>query len=116
MFKGLNFVLAHVPSIEEALPFYTEKLELKIEGQVPGFVQFELPAGQGAIYALCEEGPAMPSSIELWWYVDNAEATLATLQAREVPILEGIKDEPFGRTLIIQDPAGNKIHILQPAY
>ena len=115
MFKGLNFVLAHVPSIEQVLPFYTEKLGLEIEGQVPGFVSFKLPRGEGAMYALSEEGPAEPSSIELWWYVDNAEATLATLQARDVAILAGITDEPFGRTLIIEDPAGNKIHILQPA-
>ena len=47
MLNGLNFVLAHVPSIAEVLPFYTEKLEFEVETQVPGFVQFKQPNGQG---------------------------------------------------------------------
>jgi predicted enzyme related to lactoylglutathione lyase len=51
----------------------------------------------------------------MWWYVDDAEATLAQLQAREIPIVEALADQPFGRTLAIQDPAGNKIYLLQLA-
>jgi predicted enzyme related to lactoylglutathione lyase len=47
--------------------------------------------------------------------VDNAEATLAQLQARDIPIVDPLTDQPFGRTLAIQDPAGNKIYLLQLA-
>ena len=116
MFNGLNFVLAHVPSIAAVLPFYTEKLGFEIEDQLPGFIQFKQPNGQGAAYALSEEGHVEPrSSVELWWFVDDAEATLAQLQARDAPIVEGLADQPFGRTLAIQDPAGNKIYLLQLA-
>lgn len=116
MLNGLNFVLAHVPSIEQVLPFYTEKLGLEIEAQGPGFVQFKQPGGEGASYALSEEGHVEPkSSVELWWYVDDAEATLAQLQQRDIPIVEALADQPFGRTLAIQDPAGNKIYLLQLA-
>ena len=116
MFKGLSFIMAHVPSIAEVLPFYTEKLGFEIEDQLPGFVQFKQPNGQGAIYALSEEGPVEPkNSVELWWYVEDAEATQAQLQARAIPIVEPLTDQPFGRTLIIQDPAGNKISLLQLA-
>jgi predicted enzyme related to lactoylglutathione lyase len=114
MLNGLNFVLAHVPSIAQVLPFYTEKLGFEIEAQAPGFVQFKQPNGQGAAYALSEEGHVEPkSSVELWWFVDDAEATLAQLQAREIPIVEALADQPFGRTLAIEDPAGNKIYLLQ---
>jgi predicted enzyme related to lactoylglutathione lyase len=116
MLNGLNFVLAHVPSIEQVLPFYTEKLGFEIEDQAPGFIQFKQPRGEGATYALSEEGHIEPrSSVELWWYVDNAEATLAELQARDIPIVDPLTDQPFGRTLAIQDPAGNKIYLLQLA-
>src|SRR5947208_2822481 len=116
MFKGLNFILAHVQSIEQVLPFYTEKLGLEIEAQGPGFVQFKLPKGEGASYALSQEDNVEPkASTELWWYVDDAEATLAELQARGVAIINELKDEPFGRTLAIQDSAGNKLYILQLA-
>lgn len=116
MLNGLNFVLAHVPSIEQVLPFYTEKLGFEIEDQLPGFVQFKRPNGEGATYALSEEGHVEPrSSVELWWFVEDAEATLAQLQQRAIPIVEGLTDQPFGRTITIQDPAGNKIYLLQMA-
>lgn len=116
MLNGLNFVLVHVPSVEQVLPFYTEKLGFEIENQQPGFVQFKQIRGEGASYALSEEGHVESRmSVELWWYVDNAEVTLAQLQAREVPIVEGLTDQPFGRTLAIQDPAGNKMYLLQLA-
>jgi predicted enzyme related to lactoylglutathione lyase len=116
MLNGLNFVLAHVPSIAEVLPFYTEKLEFEIETQVPGFVQFKQPNGQGATYALSEEGNAEPkASTELWWYVDDAEATRKQLLARNIRLVEELADQPFGRTMTIADPAGNKIYLLQLA-
>lgn len=116
MFNGLNFIMAHVPSIEQVLPFYTEKLGFEIEDQMPGFVQFKQPNGQGATYALSEEGHVEPKmSVELWWFVDDAEATQTQLQALDIPIVEALADQPFGRTLTIQDPAGNKIFLLQLA-
>jgi lactoylglutathione lyase len=116
MFNGLNFVIAHVPSIAGVLPFYTEKLGFEIETQMPGFVQFKQPHGQGATYALSEEGPVKPdTSLELWWFVDDAEASQAKLRFLDIPIVQPLTDEPFGRTLAIQDPAGNKLYLLQPA-
>lgn len=117
MFKGLNFTLVHVASIAEVLPFYTEKLGFEIEVQGPDFVQFKQPNGQGAVYALSHDGPvtATAGSTELWWYVDDAEATQAKLRELDVPIVDALADQPFGRTLTIQDPAGNKLYLLQPA-
>lgn len=115
MFKGLNFVLAHVPSIAEVLPFYTEKLGFEVEVQGPDFVQFKQPNGQGASYALSQDGPVTAGSIELWWYVDDAEATQTRLRSLDIPIIDALADQPFGRTLAIQDPAGNKIYLLQLA-
>lgn len=116
MFNGLNFVIAHVPSVAEVLPFYTEKLGFEIEDQMPGFVQFKQPHGSGATYALSEEGPVKPDTgLELWWFVDDAEATQAKLRSLDIPIVQPLADEPFGRTLAIQDPAGNKLYLLQLA-
>ena len=116
MFQGLNFVMAHVPSIADVLPFYTEKLGFEIEVQMPGFVQFKQPDRQGASYALSEDGPTTTeTSTELWWFVENAEETQAKLVTLDIPLVNALADEPFGRTLTIQDPAGNKIYLLQPA-
>jgi predicted enzyme related to lactoylglutathione lyase len=115
MVSGLNFVVAHVPNLAEARTFYTGKLGLTVTGEQPGFVQFAQPEGQGATFALSEAADAKPvADPELWWYVESADATYAALVKAGVTIASEPKDEPFGRTLAIKDPAGNTIYLLQP--
>lgn len=80
MLLGLNFVMLYVPDIEQARAFYTEKLGFVVETQQPGFVQLKQNAGMGAIFALQEQANVSPhQGVELWWMVDNADATYATL-------------------------------------
>src|SRR5258708_37945990 len=80
MLLGLNFVMLHVPDIEQARAFYTEKLGFVVEGQQPGFVQFKQHAGMCAIFALQEHAGGSPhQGVELWWLVDNADTTYATV-------------------------------------
>ena len=116
MLLGLNFVMLYVPDIEQARAFYTEKLGFVVEGQQPGFVQFKQHAGTGAIFALQEQADVSPhQGVELWWMVDNADATYAALLSHGVKIVNQPSDEPFGRAFTIKDPAGNTINMFQPA-
>jgi predicted enzyme related to lactoylglutathione lyase len=116
MLQGLNFVLLHVTDIEKATAFYTEKFGLVIEAQQPGFVQFKQPMGQGAAFALSSEGDGTPvQNVELWWFVDDADATYADLVAKDVSVAQPLKDEPFGRTFAIKDPSGNTLYIMKLA-
>ena len=116
MLQGLNFVLLHVTDIEKATAFYTEKLGLVIEDQQPGFVQFKQPMGQGATFALSQEGDGTPvQNVELWWFVDDADATCAEFAAKDVPVVQPLKDEPFGRTFAIKDPSGNTLYMMKLA-
>ena len=115
MILGLDFVMLHVPDIEQARTFYTQKMGFAVEAQQPGFVQFKQHAGTGAIFALQEHAGASPHlGVELWWIVDNADATYATLVSHEVEIVSQPSDQPFGRAFIIKDPAGNMINLFQP--
>ena len=115
MILGLDFVLLHVPNIEQARTFYTEKLGFAVEDQQPGFVQFKKDGGMGAIFALQEDaGVASHSGVELWWIVDNADTTYASLVSRDVEVVSQPSDEPFGRAFSIKDPAGNTINMFQP--
>jgi len=115
MISGLDFVMLHVPNLEQALTFYTEKLGFAVEDQQPGFVQFKQQEGKGAIFALQEEAEVAPyKGVELWWIVDNADATFALLVSRDVEVVSQPSDEPFGRAFIIKDPAGNMINMFQP--
>ncbi len=117
MLLGLNFVMLYVPDIEQARAFYTEKLGFVVEAQQPTFVQFKQNAGMGAIFALQEQANFSPhQGVELWWMVDNADATYATLVSNGGEIVSQPSDEPFGRAFTIKDPAGNIINMFQPAY
>jgi lactoylglutathione lyase len=115
MLLGLNFVMLYVPDIEQARAFYTEKLGFGVEAQQPDFVQFKQNAGMGAIFALEEHAGVSPhQGVELWWMVDNADATYAALVSNGVETVSQPTDEPFGRAFSIKDPAGNIINMFQP--
>lgn len=115
MILGLDFVMLHVPNLEQARAFYTEKMGFVVEDQMPGFVQFKRNEGMGAIFALQEDAEVVPhGGIELWWIVDNADTTFTTLVSHEVEIVNPPSDQPFGRAFIIKDPAGNMINMFQP--
>jgi lactoylglutathione lyase len=115
MILGLDFVMLHVPNIEQARPFYTEKMGFSIEDQQPGFVQFKQHEGMGAIFALQEDSGIAPhEGVELWWMVDNADATYTSLVSQDVEIVSQPSDQPFGRAFIIKDPARNVINMFQP--
>lgn len=116
MLQELNFVMLYVADVEKAIPFYTEKLGLRIEDRQEGFVQFKQPQGTGAILSLAQKGDGKPiQNAELWWLVDDADATFADLSAKGVEIAEGLKDEPFGRTFAILDPSGNTLYMMKLA-
>src|SRR5690349_16844154 len=112
--NDLNFVILHVADVAAAKAFFTEKIGMEIDNEQPGFVQFKAPNG-GASFALSTQDPAEPlQAVELWWFVDDVDAEHARLVAQGVPIAQPPKDEPFGRTLAYQGPAGQALFLLQP--
>lgn len=112
MLQGLNFVMVHVSDVAAARAFYTEKLGFAVEDEHPGFVQFKQP-GSGAAFAIGQlTGPA-DERIELWWFVDDADAAHAALAKQGVEIVIPPHDEPFGRAFAVKDPVGNTLYMLQ---
>ena len=110
---GLHFVLMHVPDVATATTFYTQKLGFEVEAQQPGFVQFKAPNG-GASFALSQVDPTQSlQAVELWWFVSDVDAEHTRLVEQGVPIVHPPVDEPFGRSLAYQDPAGNTLYLLQ---
>lgn len=112
MLGNLDFVMLHVPSIDEVLPFYTEQLGMTLADQMPGFVQFNRDGG--AIFAISSEPTeSQGSPVELWWLVSNADELHDTLASRGVEIVAPPSDQPFGRAFEVKDPAGNIIRMFQ---
>jgi predicted enzyme related to lactoylglutathione lyase len=113
MFRGLNFVIVHVPDVAQVKSFYVDTLGFAIDGETDSFLQFRQPES-GATYAVGRDEPGH-DRIELWWYVDDADATHRDLLAKGVTVVTPPTDAPFGRFLSIKDPAGNEVFLLQPA-
>lgn len=112
MIHGLQFVIRHVDDVAAARAFYTEKLGFEVTEEQPGFVQFAAP--NGAIFAVSRDtGNPDDLPIELWWVVDDADATCAELAAKGAEIVTSLKDEPFGRTFAVKDTTGGYAHMLQ---
>jgi predicted enzyme related to lactoylglutathione lyase len=109
MMNGPNFVIRNVRDLDETKRFYSDKLGFQVEAEQPGFVQFAKTGG--ATYALV--GVSGQEATEVWWNVDDVDATQERLRAKGVEIVQPPKDEPFGRTLVIRDGAGNTLYLLQ---
>lgn len=111
--NGLQFVFLHVPDVAATRAFYTAKLGFAIEAETPSFVQFAQPNGQGASLALGQETETTSKEPELWWYVDDADATYAALVAQSVEVVTPPADMPFGRIFAIKGPDGQVLNFLQ---
>jgi len=112
---GLNFVMLHVSDVNAATTFFKEKFDLEVETQQPDFVQFKQPQGNGASLAIGKAETTPDVGTELWWYVDDADKALATLQQKGATIREPLTTMPFGRTFSVQGPGGYVLYLLQLA-
>lgn len=110
MIQGLQFVFVHVPNVAAVRNFYAETLGFTVVDESPAFLQLRASGG-GADYAFGEDANAQPGeNPELWWLVDDADATYAELKGKGVSIASEPMDLPFGRAFAIHDPAGNTLH------
>jgi predicted enzyme related to lactoylglutathione lyase len=110
----LNFVVLHVPSLTDVRTFYVETLGMTALAESPTFLTLGQP-GAGAQLGI-QQGDFTPgtASVELWWQVQDADALHQALAARGVRIVQPPKDEPFGRTVMFDDPVGNTLRAYQP--
>jgi predicted enzyme related to lactoylglutathione lyase len=109
MSTGPNFIIMHTRDMAGAQQFYTDTLGYTVEVGSPNFVQFK--ATDGTTLALSTEEGGEP--VELWWFVDDADATHETMRSGGIDIVSAPRDEPFGRAFAIKDPSGNTLNLLQ---
>jgi predicted enzyme related to lactoylglutathione lyase len=112
---GLNFVMMHVADVAEATDFFTKNFDLEVDLQQPDFVQFKQPGGNGAVLAIGKGNTTPDIGTEFWWYVEDADKALATLQQRGVTIRGQLTTMPFGRTFSVEGPGGYVLYLLQLA-
>jgi catechol 2,3-dioxygenase-like lactoylglutathione lyase family enzyme len=105
------FALEYVSDIAAAKRFYVDVLGLQVERDSPTFVQFKDAAG--ANYAIATDEPlGGRHELELYWLVDDAEASYRELsQKAEVSL--PLKQMPFGKVFGVLDPDGQRQYLLE---
>ena len=113
LLKELNIIILRTQDLEAARAFYTDVMGMTIEVEAPNFLQAHPQDGQGPEFGIGvgEPGDGGP---QLWWRTEDADALHAALVAKGVRIVQEPKDEPFGRSLIFADPAGNHLYAYKP--
>src|SRR5205809_6370409 len=105
--------LDHVPDLQAAKRFYVDVLGLEVEMEQDGFVQFKSSAGANFAIASPDQSTIGSAEPEMWWTVDDAEAALAELSARDAEMTMPLSQMPFGKCFAVKDPAGQPRFILE---
>ena len=103
---SFGFALEYVSDIEAAKRFYVEVMGLGVERYHPTYVQFEHFA------IASDESVGGSDAPELYWLVDDAEATFRELSGK-AEVATPIKEMPFGKVFAINDPDGRPRYVLE---
>lgn len=107
----MGMLIEYVPDIEAATEFYVEVLGLSVERQHPTFVQFRENAG--ARFAIAIDEPlGGGAERELYWFVDDAEASLRRLEGR-AELTMPLREMSFGKVFGLRGPAGKPHYLLE---
>ena len=102
-----SFALEYVTDLEAAKRFYVDVLGFEVERAAPDFVQFKQ---QFAIAT--DESMDGRNQLELYWVVDDVEATFNSLPTG-ANISLPLSDRPFGKVFGIKDPTGEPRYFAQ---
>lgn len=110
---GLQFIVRVVEDLPAARTFYIETLGLPVLRESAVFIQFQATSQGTGTFALQQADASTPVGDELWWHTPGVDALHNALAAQGVTILEAPHDMPFGRVLVVTDPAGNAVKFFQ---
>jgi predicted enzyme related to lactoylglutathione lyase len=121
MFKKVAFTMYPVTDVKRARAFYEETLGFKV-GSHGGqgdkwWIEYDLPGG--GCFALTNftgEQPSTNSGGTIAFEVENLEALIADLKAKNVEFKSGVIDSPVCHMAVCVDSEGNSmlLHQLKP--
>jgi len=113
MITEIAFTGTPVTDMKRAREFYESALGLKPAMESAGgmWVEYEIAGGTFGIGCFGEVWKPSPEGTCIAFEVDNLEAELARLKARNVKFHMEATDSPVCRFAIVLDPDGNKIMI-----
>ena len=114
-----------VPDQDRALRFYVDVLGFSVieDREVDGKRWVRIKAGRaGLVLRRASDddqrariGNQTGGSVFLFLETDDFDDALARVRAANVEIVNGPRDEPYGRVVVFRDPFGNKLDLIEPS-
>src|SRR4051812_2860890 len=108
LLHGVDCVTVPVPVLDEGLRFYRDALghELAWRNDSVGQAGLRLPGSATEIVLTLHE-PYEPA-----WLVSSAEQAAAVIAEAGGRVVEAPRDIPVGKAVVVQDPFGNRLVLL----
>jgi catechol 2,3-dioxygenase-like lactoylglutathione lyase family enzyme len=114
-----------VPDQDQARRFYVDVLGFSVleDHEIDGKRWVRLKAGRaGLVLRRASDdaqrariGDQTGGSVFLFLETDDFDDALARLRAAAVVVVNGPRDEPYGRVIVFRDPFGNKLDLIEPS-
>lgn len=124
----LNQITLVVRDYDEAITFYTQKLNFELLEDTPlsdskRWVKVRPPGGEGCSLLLAKAtnkqqkasiGNQTGGRVFLFLYTDNIDRDLQQLLAENIKIKRDLSEESYGKVLVFEDLYGNLWDLIQP--
>lgn len=102
--KGVDAVLVRVPSIDEGLAFYRDRLGMTLRWRTDSMAAVRLGNSELALSTTLD-----PETDIL---VESVDAAVDIFSATGGKVLLGPEDIPVGKVAIVEDPFGNRLTLV----
>ncbi|PIP30940.1 hypothetical protein COX25_02050 [bacterium (Candidatus Howlettbacteria) CG23_combo_of_CG06-09_8_20_14_all_37_9] len=107
---NLHSAVFYSNDLSKAIPFYTEKLDFKMEYQQEDkFVSFIFPNGARLGIKRKVEEREIPGAQTVFIQVENIKELYEKIQKTDIKILKELVIQDWGKNFSILDPDGNKV-------
>jgi lactoylglutathione lyase len=113
-FKKVGSVILIVSEMENSLVFYKDILGLPIKSQSEDWTEFFINGTTLALHP-AENKTKLKTGISILvgFMVNDLETNVKKLKENKVKFYKELKEEPFGKHAIIEDPDGHLISIAE---
>jgi lactoylglutathione lyase len=113
-FGKLGAIILLVSDMDNSTRFYRDVLNLPIKSQSKDWIEFFNRETVLALHpARKARQPSLQGNVLVGFMVSDLEAEVELLQRKNVKFFKRLKDEPFGKHAIIEDPDGHLISLAE---
>ena len=110
MLRKIDCIMIRVDDVEAAARYYSSVFGLRPRWSGDGSIGLALPESDAEI--VLHSDPAIPSSVEVYYLVDDVVATVAHYTTQGCHVLVGPFDITIGKCAVIKDPFGTRLCVL----